>query len=190
MTARAGMVEIISELRVLSDTIDNLTNEALVDYGVWTDDALQGVLDTTSRKQLTDVALRPVADITGSYLLYEVPVAQSVRLEGDDVCTVVNSNGAVQAGYTLNYDTKLIVFDVDRHGEAYYLRGRGYNMNDAAAEVWLRKANLRSSMVSFKAGDHTVREDQEYAHCMERYMHYKGRRLNTIRMNRNDYAAW
>lgn len=182
---RDSMALIVAELRVMTDTVD-LTDDAAIDYGVWTDDYLQSVLDVSASRQLVDVELRPISDVEGNYTLYETPLGRNVWVE--DGAVLVDSQGVQPAGYTIDYQTKLVTFLSDTDGETFYIRGASYDLYEAAAEVWFKKAGLRASMISVKVGDHTLREDQEYIHCMDRYKFYKGARLSHVRLSKAGYA--
>lgn len=184
---RDSMAPLIAELRVLTDTVDTSDN-AQIDFGVWSDDYLQSVMDINARTELVDVALIPVRDIEGSYTRYTIPVARNTWVE--DGAVVVDGLGDAAIGYTLDLNTRTVTFEEDTAGKSYYIRGTAFNLYEAAAEVWFRKAGLRASMISVKAGDHTLREDQEYAHCMERYRFFRGARVTHIRLRKNEYAAY
>ena len=190
--ARDSLALIITELRVLTDNV--VTEDSpLVDTSVWDDDALAYNLEAYGRRDLIDVEMTPFMQTDGDYYLYNINVPPYFMLEepaeGEDaICTVVDGSGIQPAGYTINYDQKTVEFLGDTDGKTYYLRGVAYNLHAAAAQVWLRKAALRSSMISIKAGDHTLREDQEYQHCMDMYNFFSGNKLKTLRLRRSDYA--
>lgn len=181
---RETMATLVAELRVLTDTVDT-TDDAQIDFGVWSDDYLQAILEINARQDLRDLPLIPERTVDGDYLTYRVPVGRSTWIE--DGAVIVDGSG-VEADCTLDLTTRLVAFPISTGGAAYYIRGTAYDLYEAAAEVWFRKAGLRSSMISVKAGDHTLREDQEYAHCMERYRFFRGARITHIRLRKNEYA--
>lgn len=191
MATRTGMANLIAELRVLTDTVD-ITNDALVDFGIWTDEALQAVLDMTCKSFLNDIPLIPTTNLDNETLRYHIPLPANSWVEQDGTLTfLVDSTGTVVLdSHTIDYNTNTVVFDADTNGIEYNLRGVAYAMYDAAADVWQKKMSLRSSMIHVKAGSHTLHEEQEYEHCKERYMFFKGSRLQHSRMRRADYAVY
>jgi len=186
MAVRSGMEDLVDELRLLTETQDT-TDEAAIDYGIWTDDALQTVLDVYGRRELVDVELQPLPQVTGTVALYAIPFSDKVWLERDDtICTVVNTSGQ-DVGAVTNYAQNTVTHS-STLGEPVYVRGRAFDLWAAAANIWAKKASMRSSMIQAKAGDHTLYEQQEYEHCLERYRFYAGQKLRTVVVRRAGYA--
>jgi len=85
MTARAGMTELIDELRLMTDTVSSEDSE-VTDY--WTDEQLQDILDSYSVYHVR-IPLRPVLEMAanGRYepRTYMLPKSVSKWLERDSV---------------------------------------------------------------------------------------------------------
>ncbi len=191
MAARLGMVELIALLRQLTDA-ESQTEQVNGAY-LFDDDHLQEILDQ-HRYDFFDVLLTPVPLMeSGSRVTkrYNWPryITHVERDATAGAFSVVDAAGNAASGYTVYYDAKYIEFDADTTGRTYYLRCRQYNVNRAAAEIWLLKANLRASLIRWKAGDNTLYEDQEYRHCMEQYRFFRSRGVGSVPLRRVDYEV-
>lgn len=178
MAARTGMTEILSRLRIMTETVASVETVGTADP--WTDDALQAILD---RKRV-DIFDEPLVAVplytsgTREYLRYEFPSwLKSATLERDGTSgafSVVDNLGNAAPTYTIYWDAGYIEFAADTAGTSYYLRARVFDLRGCAAEVWNQKAGLRAKLIQWKAGDHTLYEDQEYDHCIQMAKHYGG----------------
>ena len=184
MTARAGMAELIDELRLMTDTVSSEDSE-VTDY--WTDEQLQDILDSFSVYHVR-VPLRPVLEMAanGRYepRTYTIPRSVSKWLERDSVenrfqvQTVKGLPLLVGAGeddYIPDYKRGVIIFNTPTRRQSYYLTAYGYDLNRAAADVWHKKAGLRVPLIQWKTDNHTLYEDQEYTHCMDKYIEYSSK---------------
>lgn len=178
MAARAGLATLIERLR-------SMTDAGTADYDVagethWSDDQLQAVLDAHRADFVRD-ALRAapeyVADGAAEYRDYytsrrnlEEAASGSAAWDLED-----GSGESVDtADYTVSYDASHIRFAADTEGASYYLSGRAYNLNRAAAVVWERKAAHAAAGYGFTADGATYRREQAYQHCLEMAQHYRG----------------
>lgn len=188
MAIRAGMVEVVAELRRMTDTKENEVDINGVMY--WTDDQLQSILDKR-RKYVQDALLLPVPEVVNSvttWTRYHMPEVAGVW-ERSTMFQVVTSTGVAAPTHTIEYDAGIVTFAVTTDGQSYYIRGRLYDLNKAAAQVWLDKAAHRAELIRWKAGTHTLDEDQEYQHCLEmyrKYASYSG--IGVVRMTKRGYA--
>lgn len=191
MAARDGMSTVIETLR-------SWTEAGTADYAVagvtyWTDEQLEAVLD----RHRTDVRrdpLRLLSDVNEA----NVSIYQDYYFEGgywEDasggtvVWTVEDSLGANvgTADYTVNYGAGHLRFNADTGGSAYYLSGRRYDLNRAAAEVWRRKAAHVASQVDWQSDNHQIKASQLRQHYMAMAASYeKQAPAQFIRMRRVD----
>lgn len=170
--ARASMADFIAKLRLMTEA--ETASEDVDGEAYWTDEQLEEILDENG-VDLLDIQLNPKPlMVSGSleWTRYYIPAHISKFLEGGAELSVVDSRGIAAPSYTLHRERRLIEFDADTGGLSYYLRGRAYDLNSAAAEVWLRKASLRSKLVDFRTGAMNIKEDQEWQHCMDMYRQY------------------
>lgn len=185
MAVRSGMAELIAELRLMTDTATGSDTVNGVEY--WTDQQLQDALDMHSVRH-TRVQLQPEPElaVAGVYSIrtYAIPKSVGKWLERDSV----DNNFVVQAidgtpvlvgdgdnDYQPDYNRRLIVFNTPTNRRTYYLTAYSYDLNKTAADIWLKKAGLRAALVQWKTDNHTIYEDQEYMHCMDKYREYASR---------------
>jgi len=104
---------------------------------------------------------------------------------------VQDGTGAVQgtSAYTPDYRRGVVQFAADTSGTTYYLTGRSYDLDAAAADVWRRKASHYASSFDFSTDNHSVTRSQVYAHCLEMASFFEaksGDAVTTINMYRGD----
>lgn len=193
MAARAGMVDLLLEVRRMTDTSETDTLINGVQY--WTDDQLQDILDQ-HRAEVIDEPLLLVgyreSGIT-VYKKYFIPNTVGKYVEtvasGADVFSIVDTLGDPAPSYTVDLNAQIVTFDATTGGQSYYLRCRRYDVRAAAAQVWLDKASHRFALIKWKAGAHTLDEDLEYQHCLEMHQKYSAfRGVGTTRLSRIDYG--
>lgn len=178
MVARAGMVDLIAELRQLTYASEDIVTWNNVDY--WTDDQLQDILDAHSSR-ISDVKLVPHPrwySGVHQYLEYEIPKSVPGWIEGPETQfeIVDNLGNVVDSGdYTFYPLYRRVDFNTDTNGVAYYLRGVSYDMNLAASTVWSKKAGFRSELIDIRGGSFLLKEDQEYQHCLQRAAYFAGK---------------
>jgi hypothetical protein len=187
MTLRTGMTELVAEVRRKTDTTDDDVTIGGVTY--WTDDQLQAIIDQHGMDML-DLRLLPyplAVDNVTTWTKYYIPSQYGLWWESD--FQVVTSTGALvpSTDYTYSRYKNLVEFDTDTAGVMYFLRGTVYDLNLAIAQVWQEKADMRTRLVDWRAGQHAVKEDQEYQHCVERVKFYRGKRLFSVKMIQTGY---
>lgn len=172
MAARAGMANLITEMRVLCNAGTADYTVASVTY--FSDDQLQATLDGV-RTELRDVALvdRPQRGTAGySYLDYEIPRTAGAWFEE----AATGSGWAVKDGtgatvgtalYSVNYRARMITFASDTGGSAYTLDARAYDLNRAAANLWRRRAALEGLQVDWSSDNHSVKASQRRDFCLD-----------------------
>jgi hypothetical protein len=194
MTARTGMATLITELRSMAEA-------GTADYSIssstfWSDDHLQDVLDL----HRTEIVFQPLTPYptqgAGGTLLYNDYRSHYGMYEattgGTAVFYVQDSTGANvgTALYTPDYRRGQVSFAANTAGTTYYLTGRSYDLDAAAADVWRRKAShYAPTSFDFSTDNHSVSRSQVYAHCLEMSNFYEsksGDAVSTISMFRGD----
>jgi hypothetical protein len=166
------MSNIITELRGLAEA-------GTADYSVtsstfWSDDQLQDILDT----HRIDVVFEPLqiypTVTTGGSSLYQDYRSRFKYLEattgGSAIFYIQDSTGATigSSNYTTDYRRGQIQFTANQFGSVYYLNGRSYDLNAAAADVWRRKAaHVAPTSFDFSTDNHSVSRSQVYTHSLE-----------------------
>lgn len=190
MTVRSSMASLIFKLRAMTETEKSV--ETLQGEDLWTDERLQVFLDQvrTSYYSLDLIPVPLYVDGTRETTIYQIPLSNTGWFEpaGDDSpLVVVDILGNEAPTHTIDLDTGTITFSADTSGRSYYLRGSWYNLKKAAAEIWLEKAAQRAQLIEWKAGQHSLKEDDEFKHCMTMYKMYAGG-VQVIRLRRAGYA--
>lgn len=177
--ARAGMASIVSELRGLAEV-------GPADYEVggihfWDDAQLQDILDL-HRRDIVFEELRqyPTMSSAGGTLLYKDYRSSSRFLEastgGSSILYLQDGAGSVVpfANYSPDYRRGQFQFAADQRGTVYYLTGRSFDINAAAADIWRRKASHYATAFDFSTDNHSVSRSQVYQHCLEMAQRYEG----------------
>lgn len=159
MAARAGMANVITELRAL-------TNASASDFS---DDTLQDILDD-NRHEHSRIELRAIPDYAAgayTYTRYPLPDAWYEESGSGSGWSLLDSEGDAAPSYTVNYRARMITFASDTEDALYYLDCRTYDMNMSAARVWRRKAAAAAANIDWKSDNHDVKASQEYTQCLE-----------------------
>lgn len=192
--ARTGMGAIIEELRSLTEA--GAAEYTLGTTSYWQDDALQDILDL-HRKDLRFSLLQPIPDtVQGGTLEYYEYRSEHGYFEattgGTSVLYLQNSTGAT-AGTSLwsaDYRRGVFTFGANQAGTIYYLTGRSYDINAAAADVWRRKAaHYAPTSFDFSTDNHTIRRSQVYTHAIDMVKFFEGisgDSINVIERYRSD----
>lgn len=192
--ARTGMGAIIEELRSLTEA--GTAEYTLGTTSYWQDDALQDILDL-HRKDLRFSLLQPIPDtVQGGTLEYYEYRSEYKYFEatsgGTSVLYLQNSTGAT-AGTSLwsaDYRRGVFTFGANQAGTIYYLTGRSYDINAAAADVWRRKAaHYAPTSFDFSTDNHTISRSQVYTHAIDMVKFFEGisgDSINVIERYRSD----
>ena len=172
--ARAGMSSLIRRLRAM-------TNASPVDYEIagvpyWSDAQLQEVLDLY-RSDFYDEMLNSVPQMTSGgtvkYFRYNAPYG---NLEsGTNFSLALTAGGSVTASYSVDYNAGVLTFTTDQRGTAYFLTGKTYMMESAAADVWDQKAAYYSLSYDVKTDGHDLTRSQLYKQAREQATFWRGR---------------
>ena len=190
--ARSGLANLISELR-------GMTEAGLTDYGIgavyyWSDDQLQDILDIHRRDVIFEqLQMYPnqVASGSLSYLDYRSGFGFfEATTGGTAIFYVQDSTGStISTGYTADYRRGVTLFSSDQRGSVYYLTGRSYDLQAAAADLWRRKAAHYATAFDFSTDNHSVTRSQAYKHSLEMADFYEGKSgdsIQTVQMFRGD----
>lgn len=192
MAARTTMAALILRLRGLAQAGLNDYTVAGVTY--WTDGQLQDVLDA-HRKDVYNHPLYVVEGYEGGTAVYKEYHSGLTDLEatsgGTAIFYITDGVGANigTALYTPDYNRGVVTFAADTGGLTYYLYGRTYDLNAAAAEVWRTKAGQYAMAVNFSTDNHRIDRGKIIENCFAMADHYD--RLsgsNTVIISRNDNA--
>lgn len=172
--ARAGMANLIRRFRAM-------TNAGAADYEIagvpyWSDAQLQEVLDN-HRMDFYDELLDSVPQMTSGgtvkYFRYNAPYR---NLEsGTNFSLALTAGGSVTASYSVDYNAGVITFTTDQRGTAYFLTGKTYMMESAAADVWDQKAAYYSLSYDVKTDGHDLTRSQLYKQAREQATFWRGR---------------
>lgn len=141
--ARTTMAYLIEELR-------GLTNAGTADYTAgtstyWSDDQLQYALDQRRYDVFREELQMIPRYAGGGTVEYYEHMSRYEWFEetsgGSAIFYLEDAEGNDQgtALWTADYRTGKVTFAADTEGTAYYLTGRIYDINGAAADVWRRK---------------------------------------------------
>lgn len=194
MTARITLSELIETLRGMTDagpddyTINN------VDY--WSDDMMQRVLDR-HRRDVFREQLRPIESVAGGgiveYREYRSQYTNFERTDGGTALFFVEDslgNKAGTATYSVDYLNGRITFADDQAGKVYYLTGRSYDLNAAAADIWRQKAGHYATSVNFSTDNHRIDRGAIINNCLNMAAHYEMQAgPTTIRFDRGDMVG-
>ena len=192
--ARVGMSDLVTELR-------GMTEAGAGDYTIagtpyWSDLQIQNVLDTNR----TDVVFEqlqplPTYGTTNGTLIYKTYKSGNGYYEattgGTEIFYVQDGTGAIAGTslWTADYRRGQITFSADTSGTTYYLTGRSYDLEAAAAEVWRRKASHYANSFDFSTDNHSISRSQVYKHCLEMAEYYESKSasaVETVQMFRSD----
>lgn len=177
--ARSGMAALLEELRGMCEAG---TSEYTVGTTVyWTDDALQNILDIHRRDfRFTPTEPRPdiVQGGTLQYFEYRAPVGYFEQTTGGSAIFYVQDSTGATIGTSLwsaDYRRGILTFVNDAKGTSFYVTGRSYDLNAAAAEVWRKKAaHYAPTSFDFSTDNHSIKREQVYSHAVEQAAFFAG----------------
>lgn len=184
--ARAGMTDLIAQLRRMTDAIG--------DTSTWPDDTLQSELDKR-RQTFKALPIKPLAELSsGEYVYLEYPFPADVRWvehnETGSGWAVLDGDGNAAPSYSVNYDARVITFDADTSDTTYYLSCRAYDLYAVASEIWRQKAAAYATNVDWQSDNHRVSNSQQHRHALEMAAYYERKRgATSARIVRLDLYA-
>ncbi len=178
MAARSGMVNLIAELRGMTNA--GTADAIIAGYGTaWSDDHLQAILDKYAR-EYNEYGMTPEGDNYGGSVTYKrytmPPYRFEERSDGTAVFRVTDGGGTIQgtASYAVNYHNHEITFTANTLGSAMYLTGRAYSLNSAAAEVWGKKAGHYADRYDVSTDNHKLSRSQLIRNAQQQAAYYRG----------------
>ena len=190
-TARAGLVDLVSELRNMGNVG---SNDFKVDgFPQFSDGRLQDILDMY-RTDHFRVELETIESYSGGTVVYKDYYTGVGFVEkttgGTSIFYLEDVSGSVvgTASYTMDYLRGKATFGSDTGGSTYYWYGRSYDMNRAAADVWRRKASYYAGQFDFSTDNHSVKKSTVYQQCLRMADYYEARASVTevVTMTRSD----
>lgn len=190
--ARTGMADLIAQVR--ANAAAGTADYTIGGVTYWTDDQIQGELDATRSdvKILLSRALTyegGTATYKDYYFGADVPMEQATS--GAEAWEVQDSSGAAigTSSYSVNYRAGHIRFSADTTGALYYLRGRVYDVEDASARVWERKAAHYASRYDVVTDNHNLKRSQLHTQALQMARYWRSQvSPRSVEWNRMDYA--
>lgn len=194
MTARAGMSQLIADLRVLTEA--GTAEWTLGTITFWDDDQMQNILD----KHVVDFVFSPMESLTtyntdGSLLYndYKVNFENIEQTTGGTAIFYIQNGNFENVGtalYNADYRKGKFTFPTNTQGTtSFYATGRSYDLNASAAEIWRIKANHASTSFDFSADNTSVKKSQVYEHYKERAEYFESlssNGVNNVWLRRSD----
>lgn len=195
--ARSGMTALLEEVR-------NMAEAGLSEYTVgntlyWSDNALQDVLDMHRRDFIfAPLSAYPVTVSGGTlnYFEYRFPYGFLEQTTGGTAIFYIQDSTGATAGTALwsaDYRRGVVTFASNTAGTNYYLTGRSYDLQAAAAEIWRKKAaHYAPTSFNFSTDNHSIDREQVYSHCIEMASFFDGistSAIQTTRLYRSDISG-
>jgi hypothetical protein len=168
----------------LIETLRGMTDAGTADYTIgtaayWDGDHIQTVLDR-HRVDVYFEPLQPVEKYTSGgsvefHTYYSVYKNYEQTSGGTAIFWLEDGTGADvgTVNYTVDYLNGRITFTADTEGTVYYLTGRSYDLNAAAADVWRQKAShYATRAVDFSTDNHRFSQSQIIRHCQDMATYY------------------
>lgn len=184
--ARAGMVDLVARLRQMTHTGPADYEIAGVPY--WSDAQLQDILDRR-RTFIYREELTSRDSYNNGTLVYLEHYSQYGNLETGANLELEYTDGttAGTALYTVNAVDGIFTFANSTEGTVFYLNGRSFDMNRAAADVWREKSGHYVLAYDFSTDNHSLKRSQMMAQCLSMASYYAGKAgPGMISMERSD----
>jgi hypothetical protein len=199
--ARSTLATLISELRVLANV--GTADYTIASVAHWTDDQLQTILDR-NRMDVVDERLQPVTEYnsggTAVYQRYQSGYRNFEATDGGTAVYFLRTNAGARVGtasYTPDYPSGRNDFAATTGGSVFYLTGRSYDLNAAAAQVWDQKAGFEAGRYDFTADGASFKVSQAAAGFRGMAAYYRGLAqfgdgagLRSGTLVRDDVALW
>lgn len=197
VAARSGMVDILAELRGMTET--NANDYTISNQVFWTDKQLQDILDRHALEiEYEPMILVPSRKAGGySYTDYYVNhkwLEQDATGIGAFKIQDINGGTVSAALYSVDYALGEVTFITDQGSTIpYYVTCISYDINAAAAEVWHKKSGHYASAYDFSTDNHSMKRSQLMVQAQQMASYYLGLSnegaLN-IPLGRSDDTNW
>ena len=197
MAARSGMGDLITELRQKTEA--NTDDYTISGSAYWSDNQLQDILDVHREDIIFEQLQMYPVRIAGGSISYQDYRSDYGYLEattgGTAILYLQDSTGANigTANYTTDKRRGQFQFSSDQAGSVYYMTGRSYDLEAAAASVWRQKAaHYAPTSFNFETDNHRIDRAQVYEHCVEMAQHFEnqgGDSISSVSMFRGDVSG-
>jgi hypothetical protein len=192
--ARSGLANLITELRGFTEA--GTAEYTVAGASFWTDDQMQDVLDL-HRSDLIHAQLDSypviVSGGTLQYFEYRAPAGMFEATSGGTSIFYMQDSTGATAGtslWTADYRRGVVTFASNTAGTVFYLTGRTYDLNAAAADIWKKKAgHYAPTAFDFSTDNHNLQRSQIYEHCLDMASRFDGMSksaIQTVQMYRSD----
>lgn len=196
-TARAGMADLITELRGLTEAGAN--DYTIANNVYWTDRQLQDILDRRVTKFDFEPMMMVPARASGGYTYTDYYIGRKwieQEAAGTTIFKIQDYNGSAigTALYSIDYNVGKITFATDQGSPiAYMVTCSCYDINAAAADVWRKKSSHYASAYDFSTDNHSVKREQLYTHALKQVDYFLGLSndgVGSIQLERADDPGW
>jgi hypothetical protein len=193
MTARTTMADLITELRGMCNA--GTADVTIAGTTYWTDDQLQKILDRNRLLVDQEPLYMVPSHVPGSVEYYEYRSCYDhyEQTDGGSAVFLLEDSTGANIGTALwdaDYNTGVVTFAANTAGTTYYLTGRSYDLNGAAAEVWRQKASYyaaTSSGVDWSTDNMRISRSQMVTQAQGMANYYAGlARPRTVSAERGD----
>ena len=171
MAARSTSAQLIDRLRTLTQVTSS--DWTLGTATFWDGDHMQAVLDEhrydVYREPLT--AVSKYVNGTVQFLEYRSEYQYLEQTSGGSAIFFIEDGTGTDKGtatWSADYIRGIVTFTSDQKGTAYYMTGRAYDLNGAAAHIWRAKADHYSTThFDFSTDNMKVNRSQVITHCLK-----------------------
>ena len=179
------MTDLVQTVRELSNAGTGEFTVGTVSY--FSDDHIQTVLDNHRRDlQYDTMEVYPEQGV-GSILYREFRTEPN--LESGTVFYLQYSGGTAVGTslYSVDYTRGVVTFTNDTSGTAFYATGRTYDVYNASAEIWDRKASNVANQVDWSSDNHSVKNSQVFQFYQQQASKMRGMgKQNSVTIYRGD----
>jgi hypothetical protein len=172
--ARTGMVDLIADLRGLTDA--NVDDYTIAGIPYWSDKQLQDILDN-NRTDFKWAEMTAQEEGDSTWLDYTIGWGNFEQTSGGTAIFIVQDirgDTVSASGYSVDYRRGVVTFNTDTGGTDYFVTGRSYDLNGAAADVWRRKLVHYHTAVDFKTDNTSIDRSQLYKNAQEMVAYFEG----------------
>ena len=171
-TARAGMGDVISQLRAMCGA--GVNDYVIAGNPYWSDAQLQTILDKHRFDGYSQEILPVMEMSTGVLSTTRYYIGNHNIESGIGVFWIADSvgNTVSAASYSVDYNLGLVTFTANTAGLVYFATYHSFDINAAASEVWRQKASHYADQVTFKAGNQSVNLSDKLAQALQMASYY------------------